>query len=840
VRIVGATGDKQTFGALLRHYRRASGLSQEALAERAGLTAQAISALERGMRQAPYRDTVRMLCDALDLATTERVAFEASVARRRGPATTLAPNPTFVTEQHWPGLPVPPDPLLGRDEAVEALADLLIDGARLVTLTGPGGVGKTRLGLATARAVAAHFADGAVCFVPLAPMRDYGLVPSAIVSALGVRAAAGQGPIEALRVHLADRHQLLVLDNFEHVAPAAPLLATLLTACPRLAILATSRAPLHLKGEQIYAVAPLTTPDPATLPVLDVLARSPAVALFVRQAQIAVPGFALSAANAAAIAAICRRLDGLPLAIELAAARAQTLAPTALLARLALALPLLTGGARDLPARHQTLRATLDWSHELLHQGEQAVFRRLAVFAGGGTLEAAAAVCGTGESLAIELLDWLGALLDQGLLQRTIPPDDEEDAPRFTMLETVREYALERLTESGEAEATRRRHAEYYLTLGEEAEPHLTGERQAPWLARLAREHDNLRAALDWPLGEGAEPIAALRLAAAIWRFWLTRGYAGEGRRWLGQALAAAPPAGATASVRAKALAAAGALAHSQGDYAASVALTEESLILWRALEDQTDIAGALGTLAMVHKSRGDYAAAMRLFEEALTRWRALGEDLKVSMTLNNLGATAYDQGDFERFEGYVAESLMIKRALGDEQGIAIALFNLGEGTRSRGNLDRARELLEESLAHFRKQGSTPRIAHVLHSIGMVAQGQGDDAAARAALTESLSMFRALGDRSGIALCLEGWAATASAEREDWRAARLFGVADSLRSALGFPVAPVDQVDHEHAVSDVKARMGQEAFAAAWTTAHKALLNDVLDETLRYATEQRG
>jgi len=835
---VGATGGQEDFGALLRRYRRAVGLSQEALAERAGLTAQAISALERGVRLAPYRDTVRMLGDALGLDPAERAAFEASVARRRGPATTLAPTAPPVTEQRWPGLPIPPDPLLGRDEAVAALADLLIGGARLITLTGPGGVGKTRLGLATARAVATHFADGAVCFVPLASLRDHRLVPSAIVGALGLREAAGDGPLEALRVHLADRLLLLVLDNFEHVAPAAPLLAEFLAACPRLAILATSRAPLHLQGERRYTVPPLVTPDPATLPTLDALARSPAVALFVRQGQAAVPGFALSEANATTIAAICRRLDGLPLAIELAAARVRTLSPAALLTRLAQALPLLTGGARDLPERHQALRATLDWSHDLLHQGEQVVFRRLAVFAGGCTLEAAA-VCGTGEPLAVELLDWLGALLDQHLIQRTIPPDDEEDEPRFTMLETVREYALERLAREpagqGEADATRRRHAAYYLALGEEAEPHLAGERQMPWLARLAREHDNLRAALDWSLGEGSEPLAALRLAAAIWRFWLTRGYADEGRRWLGRALAAAPAVEATASVRAKALAAAGALAHSQGDYAGAAASTEESLILWRALEDRVGIAGALGTLAMVHKSRGDYAGATRLFEEALARWRALGQDLKVSMTLNNLGATAYDQGDFARFEGYVAESLIIKRTLGEQQGIAIALFNLGEGARSRGDFARARTLLAESLAYFRAQGSTPRIAHVLHSLGVVAQGQGDEQAAHAALTESLALFRALGDRSGIALCLEGWALTASARGEDPRAARLFGAADSLRSALGFPVAPVDRADHERAVADVKARMVPAIFAAAWDVGRALPLETMVDEALRDA-----
>lgn len=834
VRIVGATRDEWTFGALLRRYRRAVGLSQEALAERAGLSTQAISALERGVRQAPYHDTVRALCAALDLGSADRTALEATIARHRGPATTLAATPDASAV---PGLPTSLDALLGRDDAVAALAAALGAGERLITLTGPGGVGKTRLAVA----VAAQFVAGTVCFVSLASLRDPGLVASAIAEALGLRETGESEWAAVVRAALADRHLLLVLDNFEHLMPAASLLAELLVACPHVVILATSRAPLHLRGERPYAVAPLTTPEPDRLPALATLARVPAVALFVRQARAAVPGFALSAANATAVAAICRRLDGLPLALELAAARVRLLTPAALLARLSPTLPLLTGGARDLPERHQTLRATLNWSHDLLRPGEQAIFRRLAVCAGGCTLEAAAVICGAGEPLAVELLDWLGALLDQGLVQRTIVLEAPEEEPRFTMLETVREYGLECLAREpsgpGESAATLRRHAAYYLGLAEEAEPHLTGAGQAPWLARLAREHDNLRAALEWSLGAEGDVGTALRLAAAIWRFWLTRGYAGEGRRWLGRALAAAPEAAATAPARAKALAAVGALAHSQGDYASSAALTEESLVLWRVLGDQVGIAGALGTLAMVHKSRGDHAAAMRLFEEALARWRALGQDLKVSMTLNNLGATAYDLGDFARFEGYIAESLVIKRALGDGPGIAIALFNLGEAARSQGRLAQSRELLAESLLHFRELRSTPRIAHVLHSLGVVAQGQGDGVAASAALAEGLATFRALGDRGGLALCLEGWALVASGRGEDRQAARLFGVADALRADLGFPVAPVDRADHERAVAGVKARLTTGAFAAAWTAARALPLDDVVDEILRDAAE---
>ncbi len=590
--------------------------------------------------------------------------------------------------------------------------------------------------------------------MPLADLRDPAQVAAQIGRALGLPDRA-LDPTAALRDHLRDRELLLLLDNYEQLLPAAPLVADLLVTCPRLAILATSRAPLRLARERVYALPPLDCPDPASGLDPAALADYGAPALFVARARETRPGFTLTPANAAIVAAVCARLDGLPLALELAAARLNVLTLAELLERLAMRLPLLTRGQRDLPERQRTLRAALDWSHDLLNAGEQALFRRLAAFTGGATLPAIEAVCAPPAPLAIELLDWLGGLVEQGLVRREFA--DADAPPRFTMLETVREYAADQLAAHHEAEVHQRRHAAYFLAAVEEAVPRLSGPEQLRWLANLRADHDNVRTALRWALDTG-DAATAIRFGASLWRFWYRAGYWAEGRGWLRAVLAlplANDPADDTLlKERTLVQRGAGALALLQADFTAAHTHLHAALALARRAGEDAEAASVLDNLAVLAKERGDYHAAIALHEEALALQRTLGVPRDIAVTLNNLGGDHEGMSDFRRAAPRFAEALALGRANGDTHTELIALVNLCGVTANLGDYAQARALGEEALAQARQLGNDRYIGSALANLGAVACDQGEAQAAVAAFREALAVVRTLGAETRIAIAL--------------------------------------------------------------------------------------
>jgi predicted ATPase/serine/threonine protein kinase len=739
-------------------------------------------------------------------------------------------KPVKQVETRPINLPVQRTGFVGREKEVAAAKELVLrPDVRLVTVTGPGGIGKTRLALQVANGLVERF-PGGTHFIPLSALSDPDLIASVIVQTLGIREAAGQSPVEILKEHL--QHSLrapmlLLLDNFEQLVQAAPMVAELLTVAPNLKVLVTSRAALHVYGEHEFPVPPLALPDSQSMPPVEVLSQYPAVALFVQRALAVKPDFELDRGNASAVIEICARLDGLPLAIELAAARVKVLSPSSMRMRLASRLQLLTGGARDLPQRQQTLRAAIDWSYDLLSAAEQKLFRRLSVFVGGCNLEGVEAVCDTRGDLDLDPLNGMASMVDKSLVQQIEQSSGES---RFVMLETIREYALEKLQASGEENSTKRAQAAYCLVLAEEEATEQSGAQRAEWVERLASEHDNFRAGLEW-LTETGDAEWGLRLGTALFRFWDAREYLAEGRDWLGKLLKLAGSAVPT-KARARALFAAGALAGEQGDYVSADALIGESQDIARQLGDKTGVAVSLNALGVFARDRGDVAMARALFEESLALWRELGDQKAVARALSNLANVVKLQGEYDRARSLYGECLSIFRELGDRTGIAWSLNYQGDVAREHGDSAAARTLYEQGLAIFREYDDRWGIAGTLADLGSLAREQKDYPTAHSMYRESIKYFQELDHKRGIARLLEYFACSAADQQEAERALRLAGAAAALRQNIGAPLTPAEQAKLEASLHPARRALADTVGAAAWLEGWALPSEKAIDEVL--------
>jgi predicted ATPase/class 3 adenylate cyclase len=736
--------------------------------------------------------------------------------------------PLRTLDAYRNNLPLQPTPLVGREKEVSEVCDLLRgDETRLLTLTGPGGTGKTRLALQAAADLLDDFSDGAF-LVPLATLTEAELLLPTVAETLGVRESGEQPLDESLKDYLSERRVLLVLDNFEQVLGAAPTVTELLAGAPGLKVLATSRAPLGLYGEKEYAVPPLSVPDVRHLPDLKTLSQYEAVRLFIERAKSAKADFEVTDDSAPAVAEICVRLDGLPLAIELAAARIKMLPPRAMLHRLGSRLKLLTGGARDLPERQRTLRGTIEWSHALLDEGERTLFGRLAVFSGGRTLEAIEAICDAEGDLPVDAFDGISSLVDKSLLRQEEGPGGE---PRFVMLETVHEFAREKLRQSAEAEQIKRVHAEYFLTVAEEAFPELRGPHQLEWLERLEAEHDNMRAALSWAL-DRKEVESALRLGSALSGFWSVRDYQSEGRRWLGEALAM--DGRVSPEVRAMALAGAGWLAMDQGDLGRAKEACEEGLELL-ANEAREEASEArlwlLGFLGWVAWQREQHEQAKQLFEEGLALSQEMSDIWWLATSLSNLAVVSQSLGDSERATELYYESMGLLREQGDKHSLAINLNNLAMVVYSQGDLGRAAQLTEEAVALFRELGARGDAALGLCNLGWIALLQDDLGRTTDLYRESLSLSWDTGLNQIVQGSLEGLACLAGAQGKTERATQLWGAAQALHETKGIPRDIDFLAEADARISAVRSGMGEEAWEEAW---HKGRAM-TLDEAVSYA-----
>jgi predicted ATPase/DNA-binding CsgD family transcriptional regulator len=734
------------------------------------------------------------------------VGQNATLARPSTPRPPARSMPTAFPLPSQSTLPVPLTPLIGRAQSVAAVAELLRrPEQRLLTLAGAGGIGKTRLAVQVAAEMQAAFIDG-VLFVSLAQIRDPALVLPSIARALGLRETGSAFRPADLHAHIGRQQKLLVLDNFEQVVQAAPQLVELLGQCPRVKLLVTSRSRLSVQGEQEYPVGPLALPDGDALDDPAALAQCASVALFVERARATQPDFVFTSARARSIAAICRRLDGLPLAIELAARRVRALSLDQIAERLSDASGLLISGDRAAEMRHQTVTAAIEWSYHLLAEPQRAVFRRLCVFAGGCTLEAAEAIAAGNGIAAGSVLEHLAQLVDQSLVEAA----DWNGRMRYRLLEVIRQYGQARLRASDEGETISRRHCEWYRALAEQAEPALSGQDQAAWMERLEAEHDNLRAALQWSLAHDSGEAAA-SIAASIWPFWLVRGYLTEGRYWLDRILDQLP---VRSAARSKTLLAAGIMAGRLGNVERAQHLLTESIDLFRAGGDQKRLAFALFTLGVGAQRQGDYEAARLRLAESLEVSRAAGDQPGIGLALSSLGLVASYQGREAEARALSEESLVLFKAAGDVRGTAAVLTDLGQFSLQAGDFARAAQLGEESLSLRQGLGDKGGSAHTLAVLGLAAFRQHDYVRAADNYEKSLRLRQALGEQDGMATALEGLAAIQAARGAAHSAARLLGAAEALRG--GPPrLTPQEREALDHTRAATHARLGERAFAAA-------------------------
>jgi predicted ATPase/DNA-binding CsgD family transcriptional regulator/transcriptional regulator with XRE-family HTH domain len=835
---VGAPRDRSPEGILtsaqtlppeeLRARRTALALTQTQLAAALGATPKTVGRWERGELQISDPSSVRLVFERLESSAARKSSHPIgkcdSEARTHSAATGHAPSgrsferahahhsadPELETnrkgEARRYNLPASLTSFVGREGAL-AEAQQLLDTSRLLTLVGSGGIGKTRLALRIAHELVDVYEEG-VWLVDLAPVADPLLVPLTVAAALGVPEQPGRPLLVTLAEHLAARQVLLILDNCEHLVPAsAELSEALLRACPSLRIMATSRQALGIEGETVFRVPSLSLPDAVSAPDVQRWAQYEAVRLFVDRATATAPHFRLTEPNVAVIADICRQLDGVPLAIELAATRLKLLGAEQLAARLGDRFRLLTGGSRTAPERHQTLRATLDWSYQLLSEPERMLLRRLAVFSGGWTLEAAEEVIGSDDIAVNQVLDLLGQLLDKSLV---VVEDQSLKQMRFRLLETIRQYAWERLDEAGEVAPTRERHLSWCLQLANDVQP---PGMHHPWHAEdLIQEQDNLRAALLWAIQEG-NAEAGLRVAVALAHIWYMRGHYFEGRARLAELLAL-PASRSAADVRASALTSAGHLAYCQGDLKAAQDLLEESLGMWRALDNDERRAICLQALGNVVRFRGDLAGARPLFEEASTINHRLGHRMREAMNLALMAQVLFEEGDVARAEALNDESSTALQAAGPGWGTVLTLCMFGRVAAARGDHPTARKRLEESLELGRKLGISRGLVWTLYFLAQHALAQGDARRARTTFAESLRLARQTGDHLATAHCIEGFAG-ALAATQPGRAVRLAEAAGALRELVGSAPFPADRERLERWLGVAARGLGETATAVA-------------------------